>query len=68
MWLRDFFSVDLPRCRTMVYGYNSKLLSHGIDTLLDYGREFLEELKKVRYTKEVSICQHMFFDVRRHNS
>jgi hypothetical protein len=55
MWLRDFFSKDLPRCRTMVYGYNSKLSSHGIDTILDYGREFMEEIKKVRCTKEVSI-------------
>ena len=38
----------------MIYGYNSKLLSNGIDTIMDYGRELLEELKKVRNTKEVS--------------
>jgi hypothetical protein len=55
MWLRDFLSKDLPRCRTMVYGYHSKLSSHGIGTILDYGREFMEEIKKVRYTKEVRI-------------
>jgi hypothetical protein len=53
MWLRDFLSKDLPRCRTMVYGYNSKLTSHGIDTILDYGRELMEEIKKIRNTKEV---------------
>jgi protein SERAC1 len=53
MWLRDFFSKDLPRCRTLIYGYHSKLSSHGIGTILDYGREFMEEIKKVRYTKEV---------------
>ena len=57
MWLRDFLSKDLPNCRTMVYGYNSKLSSdssHGVDTILDYGRGLLEELKKVRNTDEVS--------------
>ena len=54
MWLRDFLSKDLPCCRTMTYGYNSKLSSHGIDTIMDYGRELSEELKKVRNTEAVS--------------
>lgn len=56
MWLRDFLSKDLPRCRTMIYGYNSKLSSHGVDTIMDYGRELIEEMKKIRNTKDVSIC------------
>ena len=54
MWLRDFLSKDLPHCRTMTYGYNSKLSSHGVDTIMDYGRELIEEIKKVRHTDEVS--------------
>jgi hypothetical protein len=54
MWLRDFLSKDLPCCRTMIYGYNSKLSSHGVDTIIDYGRELAEEPKKVRNTEEVS--------------
>ena len=53
MWLRDFFSKDLPYCRTMIYGYNSKLSSYGIEKILDYGREFMEEIKNVRNTREV---------------
>jgi hypothetical protein len=53
MWLRDFLQRDLPSCRTMIYGYNSKLSSHGIDTIMDYGREFLEKLKLIRNSKEV---------------
>ncbi|KAL4744587.1 hypothetical protein BDW72DRAFT_81032 [Aspergillus terricola var. indicus] len=53
MWLRDFLSKDLPHCRTMIYGYNSKLSSHGIDTILDYGRELMEEIKQVRNTREL---------------
>ncbi|OBT52166.1 hypothetical protein VE04_08056, partial [Pseudogymnoascus sp. 24MN13] len=52
MWLRDFLSKDLPCCRTMIYGYNSKLSSHGINTIMDYGREFLEAIKRIRYTQE----------------
>jgi protein SERAC1 len=55
MWLRHFLSKDLPNCRTMIYGYNSKLASHGVDTLMDYGRGFLESVKGVRNTREVSI-------------
>jgi hypothetical protein len=54
MWLRDFLCKDLPNCRTMIYGYNSKLLSHGLNTIMDYGRGLLEELRKVRSTEEVS--------------
>lgn len=54
MWLRDFLSKDLPCCRTMIYGYNSKLSTHGVDTIMDYGRGLMEELKKIRNTKEVS--------------
>ncbi|KAF2631425.1 hypothetical protein BU25DRAFT_384710 [Macroventuria anomochaeta] len=53
MWLRDFLCKDLPCCRTMIYGYNSKLSSHGVDTIMDYGRGLLEELKKVRSTEEL---------------
>ncbi|OCK73870.1 hypothetical protein K432DRAFT_220962, partial [Lepidopterella palustris CBS 459.81] len=53
MWLRDFLSKDLPCCRTMIYGYNSKLSSHGIDTIMDYGRELIEELKKIRGVQEL---------------
>ncbi|KAF2998717.1 hypothetical protein E8E15_000386 [Penicillium rubens] len=53
MWLRDFLPKDLPQCRTMIYGYNSKLSSHGVDTILDYGRELMNEIKKIRNTKEL---------------
>jgi hypothetical protein len=53
MWLRDFLSKDLPYCRTMIYGYNSKLTSHGVDTIMDYGRGLIEEIKKIRNTDEV---------------
>ncbi|KAK2608508.1 hypothetical protein QQS21_002970 [Conoideocrella luteorostrata] len=52
MWLHHFLEKDLPCCRTMTYGYNSKLSSQGIDILLDYGRELIEELRKIRSTEE----------------
>ena len=54
MWLRDFLSRDLPCCRTMIYGYNSLLSTRGVDTILDYGRGLMEELKMVRNSEEVS--------------
>ncbi|RFN52394.1 hypothetical protein FIE12Z_3325 [Fusarium flagelliforme] len=52
MWLRDFLSEDLPCCRTMIYGYNSKLSSRGISKITDYGRELMEELKKIRCSEQ----------------
>lgn len=41
----------------MIYGYNSKLSTQGVDTIMDYGRELLEELKKVRNTEDVSAAK-----------
>ncbi|KAA8909292.1 hypothetical protein FN846DRAFT_756553, partial [Sphaerosporella brunnea] len=52
MWLRDFFSKDLPTCRTMTYGYNSKLGSASIHNLQGYNISFLEDLKRARRAKE----------------
>jgi hypothetical protein len=64
MWLRDFLSKDLPCCRTMIYGYNSKLSTHGVDTIMDYGRGLIEELKKVRNAEEVSALQSAALEQR----
>jgi hypothetical protein len=55
MWLRDFLPKDLPCCRTMIYGYNSKLSTYGVNMIMDYGRGLREEIKKVRNTEEVSM-------------
>ncbi|PHH75320.1 hypothetical protein CDD80_2476 [Ophiocordyceps camponoti-rufipedis] len=52
MWLRDFLAKDLSSCRTMVYGYDSKLSTHGVGTILDYGRGLIEEIQKIRDTDE----------------
>ncbi|CEO59599.1 hypothetical protein PMG11_04271 [Penicillium brasilianum] len=43
---------DLPQCRTMIYGYNSIRSSRGVDTILEYGRELMEEIKKIQNTKK----------------
>ncbi|PTB40369.1 hypothetical protein M441DRAFT_459641 [Trichoderma asperellum CBS 433.97] len=53
MWLRHFLSKDLPYCRTMTYGYNSKLSTRGVDTIMDYSRGLMEALKKIRNTEEL---------------
>jgi hypothetical protein len=31
-----------------------RLSTHGVDTIMDYGRGLMEELKKIRNTEEVS--------------
>lgn len=38
----------------MIYGYNSKLSTKGVDAIMDYGRGLLEELKMIRNTEEVT--------------
>lgn len=37
----------------MIYGYNSKLSNRGTNTIRDYCRKFLEEIRKVRNTDQV---------------
>jgi hypothetical protein len=54
MWLRHFLSKDLPHCRTMIYGYDSKISLHAFNTTMDYARGLIEEIKKVRNSSEVS--------------
>ena len=53
MWLRDFFRLDLPSFRTMIYGYNTKWYSKSMSDLNDMGHEFLNELQKARRSTEV---------------
>jgi hypothetical protein len=53
MWLCDFLSKDLPYCRTMIYGYDSKLSAYTVNTVMDYGRGLMEELKLARKLAEV---------------
>jgi hypothetical protein len=54
MWLRHFLSKDLPHCRTMIYGYDSKISLHAFNTTMDYARGLIEEIKKIRNSSEVS--------------
>ncbi|CAG9986600.1 unnamed protein product [Clonostachys byssicola] len=52
MWLQDFLEGDIPDCRTMIYGYNSRLQSRGVNTMFDYCAEFIQELEKIRSSWE----------------
>ena len=54
MWLRDFLSEDLPKCRVMIYGYNSKLSNPGLHTIADFGRSLREELLRARRSDQVA--------------
>lgn len=56
MWLRHFLRKDLPSCRTMIYGYNSKLVgkhSQNTSQIADFGKELMDTLSGVRTTTEV---------------
>ena len=54
MWLRDFLSKDLPKCRVMIYGYNSKLSNPGLHTIADFGKSLRVELLKARRSDQVT--------------
>ena len=54
MWLRDFLSKDLPKCRVMTYGYNSKLSNPGLHTIADFGRGLRKELLRARRSDQVA--------------
>lgn len=53
MWLRHFLPKDLPNCRTLIYGYNSKLTGAGIHSTKDFISTFLDELVKSRVSEIV---------------
>ena len=55
MWLRDFLSKDLPKCRVMIYGYNSKLSTPGLQTIADFGRGLREELLRARRSDQAAL-------------
>ena len=54
MWLRDFLSKDLPKCRVMIYGYNSKLSNPGLHTIADFSRGLQEDLLRARRSDQVA--------------
>jgi len=37
----------------MIYGYDSKIQSNGIQQIIDYKRDFLAQLKEARKTEDV---------------
>ena len=55
MWLRDFLSKDLPKCRVMTYGYNSKLSTPGLHTIAGFGRSLRKELLRARRSDQVAL-------------
>jgi hypothetical protein len=54
IWLRDFLPKDLPGARVYSYSYDSAVMfSRNTDTIRDYGRRLLENIRLIRSTKEV---------------
>jgi hypothetical protein len=64
MWLRDFLKEDLPNCRVLLYGYDSKLGNRSTDSILSFGDTFLANLDGVRRDHVVSttvLARHSYF-------
>lgn len=56
MWLRDFLPGSVPNARILTYGYDTKLPgSQSSASILELSRRFLESLKTIRSTNEVSL-------------
>ena len=64
MWLRDFLSEDLPKCRVMIYGYNSKLSNPGLHTIADFGRGLQGDLLRARRSDQVASLLYRIEGVR----
>ena len=64
MWLRDFLSEDLPKCRVMIYGYNSKLSNPGLHTIADFSRGLREDLLRARRSDQVALQLYHIGGVR----
>jgi hypothetical protein len=62
MWLRDFLKDDMPHCRVMTYGYNTKLASNRAYTFGDFCDRFLEEIQLARSSLKVHcvICVKIY--------
>ena len=49
MWLRDKLPRDVPRCRHIIYGYNTSLKNSGsFQTIEDLAISFIERLRAIR--------------------
>lgn len=58
MWLRDYFAERFPRCRTLIYGYNSRLENdNGFHEIEDYASGLLEAIAAVRRSYEVCVLE-----------
>ncbi|KAF8535735.1 hypothetical protein BDD12DRAFT_326423 [Trichophaea hybrida] len=54
MWLKDFLPKDIKNVRVMTYGYDSSLVGvgRGNTRLVDYRRNFIQQLENARSTVE----------------
>jgi len=57
MWLKDFLPNDVKNVRIMTYGYDSSLIqgANNDTRLLDYKRNFIEQLENSRSSAKVCI-------------
>lgn len=60
LFIQEFIMLSHDDLRTMIYDYNSKLLSHEIETIINYDRELIKKLKKIWNIKKTSVVTTFF--------
>lgn len=62
MWLQDFLPNEkyCKNARILTYGYNTRLIGNDTveDTILDYARDFIQQLANARESDEVTVTTH----------
>lgn len=53
MWLREFLSQDFKNCRTITFGYDSRLDTPGFGKTEDYALDLLNNMSNFRNSDEV---------------
>jgi hypothetical protein len=48
MWLRDYLKDDMPKCRVLTFGYNTKLTINNNYRFEDFCKELLSQLSLSR--------------------
>ncbi|KAI1179882.1 hypothetical protein F4777DRAFT_532343 [Nemania sp. FL0916] len=62
MWLRDYIPRDIPKCRTILYGYDTQLLtSQSKQSIGDIGARFMESIIAFRTRTQALLCAHKKF-------
>jgi len=61
MWLRDYLKDDMPKCRVLTFGYNTKLTINNNYRFEDFCKELLSQLSIARSSDTVIMRLHHIY-------